>query len=60
MKATVLTAFGAFGAGELQLTDSPKARASKQVSLRCVELFMAEVSSERTVHSTLEQDDGFG
>jgi hypothetical protein len=48
MKATVLTAFGGLGADESQLADSAKIRASKQMNLSWIDLFMARVSCERT------------
>jgi hypothetical protein len=49
MKATVFTAFGAFGAGELQPAERARARASKQMGLCVLELFMAEVSSGKNL-----------
>src|SRR5882724_2256679 len=49
IKATVFIAFGAFG-GEAQLANVAKPKASKQMSLCEVDLFMARVSSERTDH----------
>jgi hypothetical protein len=50
IKATVFTVFGAFGAGEPQLADMAKIKASKQMSSCEVDLFMAKVSCERTDH----------
>src|SRR6266498_4441963 len=47
IKATVFTAFGAFG-GEEQLADVAKIKASKQMSLCEVDLCMAKVSCEKT------------
>src|SRR5882672_246420 len=49
IKATVFTAFGPFG-GEAQLADVAKIKASKQMNLWEVDLFMAKVSCERTDH----------
>jgi hypothetical protein len=48
MKATVFTAFGGLGAGAAQLTDIAKTRATKQMKLCRVDLFMARVSPKRT------------
>ncbi|CAN5721467.1 hypothetical protein BH20ACI3_BH20ACI3_05980 [soil metagenome] len=46
MKATVFTAFGGLGAGESQRTEIAKTRATKQMKLCWVDLFMARVSRE--------------
>src|SRR6266540_6458022 len=46
IKATVFTAFGAFG-GEAQLADVAKIKASKQMNLCEVDLCMAKVSCEK-------------
>jgi len=47
IKATVFIAFGAFG-GEAQLANVAKTKASKQISLYEVDLFMAKVSCKKT------------
>src|SRR4029434_8135610 len=49
MNATVFTAFGALG-GEAQLANVMKLRASKQMNLCRVDVFMASVSCVRTAY----------
>src|SRR5258705_11640462 len=55
IKATVFTAFGAFG-GEAQLTDRVKKKASKQTNLRWINLFMAGTSCEKSFYLTRSID----